>query len=286
MSGPARKAKKGARSARSGGRDAGAGEERGLYEIPAIYDALHQPGTKQEVKALIRLARRFHPPATLPGALWLEPACGTARHLREAFARGYDVTGFDTEAPMLAFARAHCPGAPRHAFFRARMEDFALPRGWRGRKADLALNLINSIRHLSSDAAMLAHLRSVAAALNPGGLYVVGIGMAAYGVETETEDVWRGSAGDLRVTQVVQYIPATSRTGRGRNERVISHLTVRDGTRERHIDSHYTLRSFDLAQWRAMIARSAFEVAGVADQDGHPTRAVEPGYALWVLRRG
>lgn len=260
-------------------------EVRGLYTIPAIYDALHQPGTKGEVKAIIRLARRFHPPAALRGALWLEPACGTARHLREAFARGFDIAGFDTERTMLSFARAHCPGAPRHAFFNGRMEDFVLPRAFGSRKADLAFNLINSIRHLSSDRAMLEHLRSVADALNPGGIYVVGIGMAAYGVETDTEDVWRGSAGTLRVTQVVQYIPATSRTGVGRSERVISHLTVRDGTRERHIDSHYTLRSFDLAQWRATIARSPFSVVGVADQDGHPTRAVEPGYALWVLRR-
>lgn len=260
-------------------RDSASIESRDFYSIPAIYDVLHAPGTAGEVDAIIRLARRFHPPAAHRGAAWLEPACGTARHLRLAAKRGFRAIGFDHERAMIDYARARLPRSAR--LFVAPMERFVLPRGPR---AALAFNLINSIRHLPSDAAMLRHLGAVRRALDPGGIYIVGIGLAAYGLEAETEDVWKGRRGACRVTQVVQYLPASGRRGRERDERVVSHLTVRAGRSVRDIDSTYTLFSYDLAQWRRVLARARFDVLAVADQDGHDTPPVEPGYALWVLR--
>jgi hypothetical protein len=142
---------------------------------------------------------------------------------------------------------------------------------------------INSIRHLMSDEALLAHLAEVRRALVPGGVYAVGLSVTAYGGEEPSEDTWTGARGKCRVTQVVQYEPATAAE---RVERVFSHLTVERGEREEHYDSAYGLRSYSLEEWRAVIGRSGFEVLGVVDEEGEDWEAGETGYRVWVLGNG
>lgn len=263
-----------------------------FYSDAEVYDILHTPGTKEEVDTLERIERRYLPvPGSRAGharssnrrrSVWLEPACGTGRLLREAAARGKRVIGFDLEPNMISYAKQW--GKQRGArLFVAAMEDFA--DRLRPSSVDFAFNPINTIRHLGSDRALLSHFAGIARVLRPHGVYAVGISLAAYGLEQETEDVWTGTRGRVRVVQVVQYIPAMGRRGEGsRTERVFSHLTISRPTGDTHADSTYGLRSYDLAQWKHVIARSALEVAEVLDSDGEPTHPVEPGYAVWVLR--
>ncbi|GJQ29387.1 MAG: N,N-dimethyltransferase [Phycisphaerae bacterium] len=260
-----------------------------FYAIPRLYDILHAEGTAHDVRVLRRLRRRFVP-GRIVGETWLEPACGTARYLREAARFGLRGVGFDTHPSMLAYARRvrrlpPRPGVARQGrvtLFRARMEDF--DRAHAVPPIHLAFNLINTIRHLATDRAMLDHLAAVARVLAPGGVYIVGLGLAAYGHESITEDVWSGRRGPVRVSQVVQYIPASGSRGEGaRAERVISHLTVRTGSRDRHLDSTYALRSYNLAQWTAIIDRSPLCLLGTSDADGRPVTPRDPGYFLWVL---
>ncbi len=259
-----------------------------FYSLPRLYDILHAPGTAGDVRLLRRL-RRLYAPAHEGADVWLEPACGTARYLRHAARLGVRCVGFDIEPRMIAYAkRAQRAQAARARLFVARMEDFA--QGRRIPAVTLAFNLINTIRHLADDRAMDRHLRSVAGVLRPGGVYVVGLSLCAYGLESITEDVWKGSREGTRVSQVVQYLPpAGSRGEAARAERVISHLTVRSGrgatARETHIDSTYVLRGYNLAQWREVVARAGLEIAAVTDGAGVAQRAREPGYYLFVLRR-
>lgn len=269
-----------------------------FYADALLYDILHQEGTSHDARVISRVVRAHGParPRGTPLTL-LEPACGSGRYLVALAKAGHRAAGFDLSPAMVRYARAiaRAEGAGSGVrVFTARMERFALPPAWR---AHGAFNLINSIRHLETDAAMLAHLRCMKGALVPGGVYVVGLGLCAYGIETETEDVWTGSrlVGGVRtrVTQTVQYLPAPE-GGRSagskamRMERVISHMTVTRGSgaraQERHIDSAYVLRSYDLKQWRAIIDKAGWEIVGVTDQDGLPARPSEPGYYLWVLR--
>jgi hypothetical protein len=119
--------------------------------------------------------------------------------------------------------------------------------------------------------------------LAPGGIYIVGLSLCAYGLEAETEDVWRGRRGRTSVVQVIQYAPPAGSAGRARAERVVSHLTIRSPGGERHIDSAYTLRGYNLAQWRALVEKSPFHIRSVADSDGKPAEPAEPGYYLFVL---
>ncbi|MFO0830878.1 MAG: class I SAM-dependent methyltransferase [Phycisphaerales bacterium] len=271
---------------------------QGFYADALLYDILHAEGTAHDARVIARLVRAHGPRAPRGSALTiLEPACGSGRYLLALAQRGHRAVGFDLESGMVRYARTTAKAAGVQASvlaFVARMEDFRVPPAWR---AHGAVNLINSIRHLGSDRAMAAHLRSVRAALLPGGVYVVGLGLCAYGLESETEDVWRGGRTlegvRTRVTQTVQYLPAPqggARSSRAalREERVISHMVVTRGAgpsaSERHIDSTYTLRSYNLAQWLAVVEHAGWEVLAVTDQDGLPMKPSEPGYFLWVLR--
>lgn len=258
-----------------------------LYELPEIYDVLHQPGTGVELRGLERICRawcgtdRARAGRTLT---WLEPACGSGRLLRAAAAKGYRVIGFDLEAGMVRYAaaRAREAGLRNVRVFAADMAEFSDPLG--AGSVDFAFNTINSIRHLRTDAALIAHLRGMGRVLRPGGVYAVGISLSAYGIEQESEDVWRGRGRGMTVTQVVQYLPPRGERGRLRFEPVISHLVVRRGAEVRDIDSAYELRGYNRKQWRAALRRAGMTVSAIVDDKGRPTPEVEPGYAIWVLR--
>lgn len=260
----------------------------GLYDDPEIYDILHAPGTRDEVDGLEQIERRFVDPAlTARARLWLEPACGSGRYLREANRRGIDTVGFDLSEGMIGYARDHSPapgaGVGRAEYFNADMTDFARRLG--RRRASFAFNLINTIRHLTSDQAMLAHLGQVAQILAPGGVYVVGISLTAYGAEAPSEDVWVGARGRRRVTQVVQFIPPNADgNARSRSELVISHLAVESAGGTQHRDSRYRLRTYSLEQWKDLIERSPLEVVAEVDEVGQVWPAADGGYHLFVMK--
>lgn len=285
-------------------------EHADFYASPAIYDILHTPGTAGEVAALERLARRFLSPQRAPSVsdgsapnnqrvhprstalTILEPACGTGRYLRVLASHGHAAIGFDRDPGMVDYAAARLARHRKAMVFQADMESFAhagAPHGLAPSSLDLAFTPINSIRHLDSDGAVLAHFGQVARVLKPTGIYAVGISITAYGVEQPSEDIWRGTRGPCRVRQVVQYLPAPGSRGPrarpdDRLETVISHMTVRTPRHTRHIDSTYTLRAYDLPQWERLIARSPLEIAAVVDESGRDLTPAPPGYAVFILR--
>ena len=306
------------------------------YTDPRVYDVLHGPETKGEVRALQLLQMRLLSSAPL-NPVWLEPACGSGRILRAVARQGVRGYGFDISRAMIAYANqcakrlgppAHhtheiesayrvrlgtpsrvavardanraassqtTPTITRPLFFPADMTDFdrtaPAALGAPLPPVDLAFNLINTIRHLTSDRAMRDHFAAIARVLKPQGVYLVGISLSSFGNEVETEDVWTGGRAGLRVTQAVQYIPATGRRGEAaRAERVISHLTIINATAgssepvERHTDESYALRSYDLAQWNELVKSSALRIQGVFDSSGQTATAKEPGYFIFALR--
>ena len=253
-------------------------ESAGFYADPPVYDILHAPGTADEARAVIAIACEA---LGRDGAMtFLEPACGTARHLRWLATHGHRGVGFDLSEAMIADARKRAERAGlarRIDLFVGDMTDFA-PRV--KRPIDAAFNLINTIRHLPGDRAMLHHLGGVAGVLRPGGVYAVGLSTTLYGAEMPSEDVWVGVRGPCRVTQVVNYLPADARD---RSETVLSHLHIHRPRGDEHRDSTYTLRSYSLDEWTRLIKRSPFRIARVTDQDGVDTDPPALGYAIYAL---
>lgn len=267
----------------------------GFYSDARIYDILHGPGTLGDLTMLERVeriaAKQSHSKPDRVAILkksriWLEPACGSGRYLLAAAKRGRRVVGFDLEPAMIEYCNkgvAKLEGAARRRcrFAVADMTDFmsVVPEA----SVDFAFNLINTIRHLPTDAAMIAHLGQVRRALRPGGVYVVGISLSAYGLETATEDLWSGKRGATTVTQVVQYEPPVGLRGGARVERVFSVVTVASPRGERQMSSTYGLRTYSRAQWERVIERAKMRVMRIVDDDGHDHEPGALGYAIWVL---
>jgi SAM-dependent methyltransferase len=269
------------------------------YADPLVYDVLHDPGTRDEVEVILGLETKLLKGKRGAGeGLLLEPACGSGRLVRALAARGRVCAGFDLSTPMVEWARveARKRGVARRAkFFVADMRDFdcgtaAAAAGVGPGSVRLAFNLINTIRHVPDDRGMLGHFAAVSRVLMPGGVYLVGVSLNAYGLEQPTEDVWSGKRRGLRVDQVVQYLPPTGRRGEGaRAERVISHLTVRrkgrGGEVVEHRDETYVLRGYDLTQWRALVGKSALREVGVFDGAGLKKMPTGAGYVIFALAR-
>ncbi|RMH14920.1 MAG: class I SAM-dependent methyltransferase [Planctomycetota bacterium] len=250
----------------------------GLYADPVIYDILHAPDTDEEVDWLIQVEQAWSPAQRVPRC-WLEPACGSGRYLRALRARGIDSVGFDLSDAMIAYARRRAQRLKHRTseqLFVASMTDFAARVE---RPITFAFNLINTIRHLESDEAVLEHFEQIASVLAPGARYCVGLSTSLYGFEQPSEDVWSGSRGACSVTQVVQYVPPE----RGRREQVYSHLTIRRPTGEEHRESSYTLRTYSRDEWLELIERSCLKLAATLDFDAKQIDPPVLGYAQYLL---
>jgi SAM-dependent methyltransferase len=256
-----------------------------FYGDPVVYDILHGPGTADEARVLETIARAMTGGgggADDAELHFLEPACGTARHLRRLAKNRHRCTGFDLSESMVEDAQRRVERAglrDRVDLFVADMTDFSAKVR---RKADAAFNLINTIRHLPTDDAMLAHLEQMAASLKKRGVYIIGTSVTDYDLEMPSEDTWSGGRGACRVTQTVNYLPPED--AGSRTETVLSHIHVATPEQEEHRDSVYHLRTYNLRQWTDLIDRSAMRIEAVLDDLGDAMDPPTLGYALFVLR--
>lgn len=260
------------------------GEYADLYELPALYDILHTPGTAWEVDVLERVARRC---VSADTQVWLEPGCGTGRYLRVAAGRGHQVIGVDSSHAMIEYAQKTFAArglAGRAQLTVADMTEFHHRMG--RRRAHFAFNLINTIRHLDSDKELMLHLEEVFMSLKPGGLYAVGISLSRYAKIRPFQDVVEGQRGRCSVTQLLRCEPPrTPHQWKKRREMVESHIVVERPRGTTHYRTDYGLRCYDLDQWTRILSRSPFEVEDVVDEDGRSTTPSSGGYATWLLRK-
>jgi SAM-dependent methyltransferase len=248
-----------------------------IYDHPQYYDILFGFDRSQEADSYERSFLRC---GALRGERVLEVAAGPARVGRLLARRGWRVTALDRSAGMLALARreAAAEGVALETPC-ADMTAFAAEPPF----AD-AFNPISSFRLLHSDAEMDVHLRCVAAALRPGGVYVLDVAFVATDGEPSytTDEGWEMTRGDVTV--------------RGENDGVV----VSDGGAQRrlvwnrgaHLRNYtwdgfaariagcpaFAVESWHLETARAETGVSAFDPAGRRGRPG-------VGRALVVLRR-
>ncbi len=242
------------------------GIETALYDEPAWYDLLHESGTKEEASLVLDLFR-LHGNG---GKEVLEPACGTGRLLKFFQARGFRVTGYDINERALAFARKR----NRHArLIKSGMTRFCEPESF-----DLAFNLIGTFRHLMSDADALRHLALTARSLRPGGIYIVQFDLSDYDGQQDDEETWDAREGKRAIDHVMISIAPERKK---RLEKILHFLTLKEAGKSKVLKSAYDLRSYDLPQWEALVARSPFKII---DAMIHPELGPGVRDGVFVLR--
>ncbi len=245
------------------------------YDEALYYDVLFGWDASRERDFLLGASARFGLGAA--PARSLEPFCGTGRLLR---AMPGAPVGFDLSAAMVRFARERGSCA-----FQADAGRFAVAGG----AFDLAYCLIDSFRHLLDEDAARRHLRAVAAALRPGGVYVLGFDITGGLARDDSIEEWESRRDKVHVAGRIEVLGDACPARRVETMQV--RLDVTDRGRRRRIESRQPLRTYTAAQAMALLgAVPALQVVSTFDRryDLDLPVALEriDGSAVFVLRRG
>lgn len=227
-----------------------------IYDYPAYYDAIFGAEWKAEFEFLVGCFERY---TDGPVDRVFEPACGTGRLLYRLAKAGYDVGGLDLNPRAIAYCQQRLK---RHGLTAdlviGDMADFSLDR-----PVDAAFNLINSFRHLDSDAAAIAHLGCVAAAVRPGGLYLLGLHLTPTGCPPMEEESWSARRGSLKVRS---HLRTTERNVRRRTERIELVFDVEKPSQRLRLRDEFIFRTYTWQQMNALIdAAGEWEIAETFD---------------------
>lgn len=228
------------------------------YDRPRLYDVVFDVGTTEEADFLEAAAARYGRAA---GRRALEPACGSGRLVAELARRGWRVRGFDRNAHMLEYARRRLAGASVTAtLVEGDMAAFTTPG-----RFDLAHCLVSTFKYLLDEESARAHLAAVAEALEPGGVYVLGLHLTHYERVREERERWVETRDGVTVTSDMRVGRPDRRT---RLEPVVTRLTEVEGGTTREYEASWSFRTYGSAQMRALVAAvPAFELAGLHDFD-------------------
>jgi SAM-dependent methyltransferase len=214
------------------------------YSAPRLYEIAFDMNRKGEVDFLVHCFRRL---ARRPVRRVLDIACGTGPHLIRLAERGYAMTGLDLSPRNVEFVRQrmHDRGEAAEMFV-GDMANFRLAR-----PVDAAICMQDSQGHLLSNAALLAHLRCVARALRPGGLYVFDRYMASSWTNPARSWSWSRRRGRLIVRATFSALNDVNPVSQVFRERMTLEA-VENGTRRVYRQTHLSRMVFP-QELRALI---------------------------------
>ncbi len=213
------------------------------YDLPAYYDLVFERLTDDEADFLDALAKEY---VSGRKQRVLEPACGSGRLLEALAARGYDVAGFDASQAMVDYARERLVGRdlPVDVSLQ-RMESFRYRR-----KFDLAHCMVSSFKYLQTEADAVAHLRSMARAVRPGGVYAIGFHLTQYEDQAVDNERWVGRRNGTKVVCTIRSSPPDKKT---RLEHLRSRLAVHTAVGVRRFETHWSFRTYSAPQFRRLV---------------------------------
>jgi SAM-dependent methyltransferase len=251
-----------------------------LYDYPQYYDLIFGADWKEEFRFL-QDCFRVHALGEVRRVF--EPACGTGRLLAKLAAAGFEVSGLDLNLRAVDYCnRRLVRKGFRPDVFVGDMADFRLKR-----PIDAAFNTINSFRHLATEQEAESHLRCVARALRPGGIYVLGLHLTPTSTEPMQEERWSARRGTLSVRSKLKVLKCDMRQ---RREVVRMVFDVRTPSRQFRLEDRFTFRTYSGDQMRRLLGSIAgFEVTAVYDFGYDIQRPAEIGPetedVVYVLRK-
>ena len=254
-----------------------------VYDHPKYYDLLFGSDCQAELAFLEGCFERYTDRTV---ERLFEPGCGTGRLLIHFARAGYTVSGNDLNAMAIDYCNDRLE---RNGFARScvvgDMSDFCLADLPNRTLADAAFNTINTFRHLSSDAAAIAHLNCMADVIAPGGLYAVGIHLLpTRGIRME-EEAWTSRRGHLQVNSFMW-----SKRIDDRDEVLGMTLDVYTPTSHRRIEDEMRYRTYTADQFDELLSLCPqWEVAATHDFAYDLDNPIEIGPmtedVVYVLRR-
>ncbi|MDG1985186.1 MAG: class I SAM-dependent methyltransferase [Planctomycetota bacterium] len=234
-------------------------EDFDWYEAPRYYDAIYDVDTDLEATFLEAAYKRHATPGR--GRRVLEPACGSGRLLAAMAGRGWRVRGFDLGGAMVRYSRERLRSEGlAGTVVQDDMATFKVPGTF-----DLAHCLVSTFKYLLSERDARGHLRAVAQALRPGGVYVLGFHLSRYGASRKAHERWRVERGGAQVDCTVTTWPP-DRTRR--RERVEARMRVVEDGEERRSRTSWEFRTYDAAEVLRML-RAVPELEHVGTYDFH-----------------
>jgi len=203
----------------------------------------HEPElTRQEVADILNLLR------PTPQERILDLCCGYGRHTIALTQAGYDIVGLDISPALLAKGRADARQLGAAATF-VRGDIRAVPFY---AAFDVALSLFTSFGYFTEEKDDQAMLHSVAAALKPGGRFLINVMNRDSLIARQDSQMWVEGNGILYLEEAT-IDPLTSR---------------RQGTLiglegQRRITRQHNLRLYAAHELHAMIVRAGLQPLGV-----------------------
>lgn len=226
----------------------------GVYAAAGLYDlAFGYRDCEAETRFLLEAFRRRRGRAA---SSFFELAAGPGRHALAAARAGLAVTALDLSPQMAAYtlAKAEQEGVELE-YLVADMTRFEPPGTF-----DLAACMLCSAGYLLTDDAVIAHLSSVRAALNPDGLYVLELTHPAeLGGDARSNHSWRvrDGLGELEIAW-------NGDPGRAIDGIWESHVTLlyrpADGTPPTRVEDVARERGFSFEEVAQFAQRSGFTV--------------------------
>ena len=237
-------------------------EKQDWYDTPLAYDIIYDADTLKEAAFLEAVWERHGMRRRRPRVL--EAACGSGRVMAELRRRGWAVDGFDINERMLQHARerlAGQEGGTRGRLWRAELASFEPPRG---RRYGIAHCLVSTFKYLLTEEAARQALRRLEAALEPGGLLVLGLHLTDYERTGCEHERWVEERDGVRVVCNTRTWPADRRT---RLERVRTRLRVSRGGEERALETVWLFRTYNARQLQGLLraALPEMRLAGCYD---------------------
>jgi len=251
-----------------------------IYDHPTYYDLIFGSDWVAEFRFLEKVFKQHVRGKT---KRLLEPACGTGRLLYRMLKSGYHCEGLDLNEKAVEFCNKRLE---RHGYkptaFVANMCDFTVKKPF-----DAAFNTINSFRHLTTEAMAVAHLRAMAAAIRPGGIYALGFHLTPLVGPTTDEESWTARRGHL---QVNTHMWPRDKDPKTRIERFNLRFDIYRPTGSSRIDDCLVLRSYTYKQFAAMVKKvpewqveTAYDFSYDADEPIEIDESTED--VVYILKR-
>ena len=252
------------------------------YDHPEYFELLFSDETDAEVD-FFQAAVDKHAKRRVTRVI--EPGCGGGRVLVALAELGFEVAGIDLNHCMVRYANEQlgafgCNGAVSLGD----MRDFQVSS-----PSDAAICTFNTFRHLLTETDAVKHLESVASALQPGGIYVLGFHCIPLDAEEEEEEHWEAEDQDLHVKGHLTVIDfdRSERRERLRIEIEAKHA----GGATHNVCTEFDLRLYthDEAADLFVHVRDLFEIVGIYDfdYDIDEPREIDEDLtdAVFILRR-